>query len=196
MDSRYITSAAKPEQLPAYEQPEIAFFGRSNTGKSTLLNVLLNRRNLARQSRTPGRTQMVNFFSVNNQLILADLPGYGFSHARRDVAKNWQPLIDAYIQRPNIKEFLFLWDCRRDFTETDLSLMFFLSKQLPLRIVLTKSDKLSRSQLQSRIQRCRRELAEAGVRFHEIYQTSATKNLGFDQLRQDILVPYWGAVDS
>lgn len=190
MDTKYITSAATASQLPVYEQPELAFFGRSNTGKSTLLNTLIGRRNLARMSRTPGRTQMVNFFSVNERLILADLPGYGYSEAQKDVARNWQPLVDAYVLRPNIREFLFLMDCRREAGEEDLNLMFFLAKQLPLRIILTKSDKLSKSQVNMKKSKLSALLKAEGIEFHDIYPTSSTKKTGIQKLWDDVLAPY------
>jgi len=190
MDTRYITSAAKAEQLPKYDQPEVAFFGRSNTGKSTLLNALLGRRNLARQSRTPGRTQMINFFSVNERLILADLPGYGYSEARRDVTKYWQGLVDAYVLRPNIREFLFLMDSRREIADDDINLMFFLAKQLPLRVVLTKADKLSRSAVNQQIAKLANLLNAEGIDFHDIYPTSSTKKTGIQRIWDEALEPY------
>ncbi|MFW7380463.1 MAG: ribosome biogenesis GTP-binding protein YihA/YsxC [Oligoflexus sp.] len=190
MDTRYITSAAKAEQLPHYDQPELAFFGRSNTGKSTLLNALLGRRNLARQSRTPGRTQMINFFSVNNRLILADLPGYGYSEAKQTVAKNWQPLVDAYVLRPNIREFMFLLDCRRELAEDDINLMFFLAKQLPLRVILTKADKLSRSAVQQHMAKLSSQLKAADIAFHDIYPASSIKKTGIQRIWDEAVAPY------
>ena len=189
MDSRYITSAAKPEQLPDFDQPELAFIGRSNTGKSSLLNAILGRRGLARHGRTPGQTQMINFFSVNEQVVLADLPGYGYNVARRDVAKHWQPMVDTYVRRANIVEFMFLQDCRRDFQDLDLRLMFLLGRQLPINLVLTKIDKLSRNQLQKQMRVLARDLQDNKIEVKAIYPTSTTKQQGITELKAAVLDP-------
>ena len=190
MDTRYITSAAKAEQLPDYELPELAFIGRSNTGKSTLLNALLGRRNLARMGRTPGQTQMINFFSVNDKVILADLPGYGYNIARRDIAKHWQPLVEVYVRRPNISAFLCLHDCRRDFQEIDERLMFMLGRQIPIILVLTKVDKASRNELKKQKDKLKKRMDELGIGYQAIVEVSSLKNTGVQELKNMVLNPH------
>ena len=189
MDTRYITSAAKPEQLPDFDQAEIAFIGRSNTGKSSLINALLGRRNLARMGRTPGQTQMINFFAVNEKVIVADLPGYGYNVARKETSKHWQPLVDCYVRRPNISAFLCLHDCRRNLQEMDEELFFLLGRQLPITLVLTKVDKCSRNELKSNRAKIEKRLKELGVNYDLVLETSSLKNQGVDLLRERILNP-------
>lgn len=186
MDSRYITSAAKAEQLPEMELPEYALIGRSNTGKSSLINSLLQRRNLARTSRTPGRTQMVNFFSVNDTYIVADLPGYGYSRAQTDISKHWQRLIEAYLRRPNIKEFLFLHDSRRTLTQEDLELAYTISRQLPPLVILTKCDKLSRSEIAQTQKKVRQAMEKNDTVVKEILPCSSLKGTGIESLRRSL----------
>ncbi len=186
MDCRYITSALKPEQLPDFELPELAFIGRSNTGKSTLINSLLGHSKLARHGRTPGQTQMINFFSVAGQVILADLPGYGFSAIRKDVSDQWQPLVEAYIRRPNIRDFLFLVDCRRELNDEDWELAFLLGRNLPIYLILTKSDKLAKHELQKRVKKLEDDVREKGVAVKKIVCVSSLKKQGLDQVREDL----------
>jgi GTP-binding protein len=187
MDCRYITSAMKAEQLPDFEQPEVAFIGRSNAGKSSLINTLLGRRTLARKGRTPGQTQMINFFTVADKLIVADLPGYGFSAVDKNVALKWQPLVEAYVRRANIREFMFLIDCRRELTDVDEELMFVLGRQLPLYVLLTKSDKISRQALNAQKQKIARELTDKGIEFRKIVGVSSLKQTGIEEVRADLL---------
>ncbi|SME94264.1 ribosome biogenesis GTP-binding protein YihA/YsxC [Pseudobacteriovorax antillogorgiicola] len=196
MDTRYITSAAKPEQLPDFDLPELAFIGRSNTGKSSLLNALLGRRSLARHGRTPGQTQMINFFSVNDKVVLADLPGYGYNVARRDVAKHWQPMVDTYVRRPNITAFLCLHDCRRNFQELDERLMFMLGRQLPIILVLTKTDKATRNEIRKQKEKLKKRMDELGIDYQVIIETSATKNQGIAELKALVLDPHLQVEDE
>jgi GTP-binding protein len=186
MDCRYITSALKPEQLPDFEQPEVAFIGRSNAGKSSLINALLGRRTLARKGRTPGQTQMINFFSVNDKMVVADLPGFGFSAIDKNVAEKWQPLVEAYVRRINIREFMFLVDCRRELTDVDDELMFLLGRQLPLYVLLTKTDKISRQALLTRVQKLTKELDAKGIAVRKIVGVSSMKQTGLDEVRADL----------
>ena len=186
MESRYITSAMKPEQLPVYELPEVAFIGRSNSGKSTLLNKILGRTSLARKGSTPGQTQMVNFFGLGEQLIFADLPGYGFSAIKKNVADQWEPLVEAYMQRPNICEFLFLIDIRREFNDQDWFLVDLLSRNLSVYVILTKSDKLSRQEQQKRIRFLTEEMKQRGVDVKKMLPVSSLKQDGIKELREDI----------
>jgi GTP-binding protein len=189
MDCRYITSALDPQQLPEFTQPEIAFIGRSNTGKSSLINSVLGRRNLARHGRTPGQTQMINFFGVGleDKLIIADLPGYGFSAIEKNRAQKWQPLIESYMRRPNIQEFLFLIDCRRDLNDDDWVLLYALGRNLPVYVVLTKSDKISKRDLQLRIRKTSDEISAKGIELKKVHPVSNLKQDGVLELRQDLL---------
>lgn len=196
MESSYITSAQKAEQLPQLGHPEVAFVGRSNCGKSSLLNALLNRANLARASNTPGRTQMVNFFAVDHKdkrLVLADLPGYGFSAIGKDVRHHWQGLVDGYLTRPEIQELLFLYDSRRvgDLKDDDLGLLEMLTRRpAPVTVVLTKCDKLNTSETQKAIQLMSLDLKQARIKFEDIVAVSSLKKKGITELRQRIIDPY------
>jgi GTP-binding protein len=128
--------------------PEIALAGKSNVGKSSLINHLLNQKKLAKTSATPGKTQLLNFFLVEEKFVLVDLPGYGFAKAPPEEIEKWSRAIDAYINhRPALKLILLLIDCRRDFSQEDLSLMEWAAhKKIPLLLVFTKTDKLSSSE--------------------------------------------------
>ena len=121
----FVISAVKPEQYPAPEFPEIAFAGRSNVGKSSLINTLLNRKNLVKTSRTPGRTQLINFFLINQALSFVDLPGYGYAKVPAAVQKKWGPMIETYLSsRESLRGVIVLMDLRRTpGTEEMLSLI-------------------------------------------------------------------------
>lgn len=146
---QFVTSATGLSSCPASDWPEIAFAGRSNVGKSSLINTLLNRRGLVRTSSTPGRTQMLNFFAVNEALHFVDLPGYGFARAPRAVRERWQPMIRNYLTgRANLKAVIWLLDARREPSGDDLSFLDWLEEaDRPTIPVVTKIDKLSRNEL-------------------------------------------------
>jgi GTP-binding protein len=131
---------------PESDLPEIAFAGRSNVGKSSLLNRLVGRRSLARVSRTPGRTREINFFRVNDLFVLADLPGYGYARVSKERKAQWRPLMETYLGKtPRLAGVVQLLDMRREPSEDDVAMLDFLAElEMPTIVVLTKSDKLSR----------------------------------------------------
>ncbi len=187
MESSYIISAAKAQQLPAYNQREIGFLGRSNCGKSTLLNAILERKSLARTSNTPGRTQMVNFFSWNNgeiEAVIADLPGFGYSATGKDTRQHWESLMQAYIERDNIVTFLLLSDGRRKLNEDDIEIAKFIAKKRPLIMILTKIDKMKQSELQKSKNSMKETLAKHKIKYEAIYAVSCLKKTGIEDLRE------------
>ncbi len=146
--AEFIKSAVWPPQYPPATMPEIAFVGRSNVGKSSLMNTLVGRKQLAKTSQTPGRTQLINFFTVNKSISFVDLPGYGFAKVSRSVKKDWGDMIEVYLrERQNLAMVVFILDIRRDPSNDDLSLRDWLEYyRIPFTAVLTKSDKLSNNQ--------------------------------------------------
>jgi GTP-binding protein len=149
----FITSAPSLASCPPAEWPEIAFAGRSNVGKSSLINCLLNRRGLVRTSSTPGRTQLLNFFAINASLYFVDLPGYGFARAPRAVREQWQPMVHGYLKgRACLRAVVWLLDVRRDPSVEDLQFLDWLEEsQIPTIPVVTKVDKVSRNELSRRL---------------------------------------------
>lgn len=146
--AEFVKSAVWPPQYPSATMPEIAFVGRSNVGKSSLINALVGRKSLAKTSNTPGRTQLINFFTVNNRLFFVDLPGYGFARVPQSVKKDWGDMIETYLrERRNLALVIFILDIRRDPGKEDLSLRDWLDHyRIPCAAILTKSDKLSNHQ--------------------------------------------------
>lgn len=197
LNSSYITSAKQAEQLPDFPFPEVAFVGRSNVGKSSLMNALLDRRGLARASNTPGRTQMVNFFSVQKgekEMILADLPGYGYSAIGKDARRHWEDLMAAYLNRRGISAFLFLIDSRRatPLLDDDLELLASLSRSKSkggVTVVLTKSDKMSQGELAKTVKAVTDELKKAKIKTKEILAVSTLKKKGLAELKTIVFQP-------
>lgn len=184
MHSSYITSAAKPEQLPRFGLPEMAFIGRSNCGKSSLLNAFLGTKGLARTSGTPGRTQMVNFFKLNEELMIADLPGYGFSKVPLETKRSWQALLDAYFRRQDIVLLAFLVDIRRELDEEDTKVLQWLSEIRPTAMLLTKCDKLSKLQQNNAIKKAADHIAKNKIKiWQEVMAVSSMKKIGITEFR-------------
>jgi GTP-binding protein len=143
----FVKSAVKPDQYPEPVFPEIAFAGRSNVGKSSLINSLLNRKQLVKTSRTPGRTQLINFFIINESVYFVDLPGYGYAKVPVKIKKQWGPMVESYLfNRKNLRAVVLLMDIRRTPKEEEKKLLY-LFHQLNLQtiLVLTKADKVSRN---------------------------------------------------
>jgi GTP-binding protein len=149
----FVTSAPALASCPPAEWPEIAFAGRSNVGKSSLINCLLNRKGLVRTSSTPGRTQLLNFFSINEALYFVDLPGYGFARAPRAEREKWQPMVHGYLRgRSTLQAVVWLLDVRREPSREDLQFLDWLEEsEIPTIPVITKVDKVSRNELGRRV---------------------------------------------
>lgn len=160
--AEFVLSAKEPAHYPAASLPEIAFAGRSNVGKSSLINTLLNRKGLARTSNTPGRTQEINFFLVNERFAFIDLPGYGYAKVPEAMRKQWGPMVETYLrERDTLRLVVVILDVRRDPSAEDLQLMEWLQcYRIPFLICLTKTDKVSKNVFANR----RRLIAEK-IRF-------------------------------
>jgi GTP-binding protein len=145
--AEFVTSATKPSEYPPEGYPEIAFAGRSNVGKSSLINVLVNRKRLVKTSSTPGRTQLLNFFDINRNTTFVDLPGYGYARVPASVKKKWGPMIETYLSgRNTLKGVVVILDIRRLPREEEHNLIAWLDHYSIARIlVLTKADKLSKT---------------------------------------------------
>jgi GTP-binding protein len=145
--AEFITSAVRREQYPVGESPEVAFAGRSNVGKSALINCLIQRKKLVRTSRTPGRTQLINFFKINDSFLLVDLPGYGYAKVPESLRASWGPMIETYLDsRENLRGIVQIMDLRHPPTPDDISLWSWLKeKKIPAIPILTKADKLNRA---------------------------------------------------
>lgn len=185
----YIVAAAQPDQFPAPEAQEIAFLGRSNVGKSSLLNKLVNRKGIARTSSTPGKTRLLHWFRVNrmhDEIHFVDLPGYGYAKVAKSERAHWQNLVESYLgDREPLILAVLLQDLRRDITEDETLLLDWLAeKEVPSVVALTKCDKLKPMR---RAQRVKVVKAQIPLPADRIIATSAEKGFGIPEL--------WGAID-
>ncbi len=183
--SEFIISVAKPDKILRDDLLEVAFVGRSNVGKSSLLNMLTNRKKLAKTSGTPGRTRLINYFLINNEFYFVDLPGYGYAKASKKEIEDWQSLIEPYlVNNKSLKCVCVLVDIRHKPSELDIVMIEFLSYyNIPFVVVATKADKLSKSRLHGAISSIATEL-KIGVA--NIIATSNTTRLGKEKLLQEI----------
>ncbi len=163
LSAEFVKSATIPSEYPPGNLPEIAIAGKSNVGKSSLINTMVNRKNLARTSSSPGRTQLINFFRVNGNLSMVDLPGYGFAKAPLEVRQAWKPMVETYLQdRGTIRLVILILDSRRGLSSDDSTLLDWLDyHSIPTLIALTKADKLSQ------FERARQKKLLAGTRLLE-----------------------------
>jgi len=162
IDSTFVTSSAKPEQFPSDGLPEIAFLGRSNVGKSSLINALVGRKGLAFTSSTPGRTQTLNFYRIKGSMYFVDLPGYGYTRVPKDLAGQWQELIEGYLLTRRTLDLSFLvLDARRGWMDRDLQLKQWLElHNRRYQVIATKTDKLNQSEQWQGLASIRKEHVE------------------------------------
>ena len=184
LEAEMLTAAAQPSQFPEAGAPEVAFLGRSNVGKSSLLNKLVQRRKLARTSSTPGKTRLIHWYRVrrpDEELLFVDLPGYGYAKVSKVERKRWQGLVEAYLeQRESLRAAVLLQDIRRDLGEDeDLLIAWLRERDIPVVLAVTKSDKLKPQRRAAAVAALRRD---TDLRNDHILVTSAEKGTGIDEL--------------
>ena len=187
-EATFLLGAASLSQVPDGPLPEVAFAGRSNVGKSSLINALTGRKDLARTSNTPGRTQQINFFDLGERLMLADLPGYGYAKAPKGQVMNWTRLVNSYLRgRQELRRTCVLVDARHGLKETDREIMKMLDAAAQAyQIVLTKCDKIKAADLDKLIERTSAELAKHTAAHPVIMRTSSFKSQGIEELRAEL----------
>ena len=182
---QFLTSSWQPGQFPPDQGVEVAFAGRSNAGKSSALNAITGRKDLARTSKTPGRTQLINFFSLNERQRLADLPGYGYAKVPEKMRAHWRELMERYVEtRASLGGIVLVMDSRHPLTEFDSQMLEWTSAQnLPTHLLLTKADKLSRGESASTLKKVRAAVGD--VVTAQLF--SAVAKTGVDEARKEIL---------
>ncbi len=183
----FMMGAVAMDGLPGPDLPEVAFAGRSNVGKSSLINALVGQKYLARASNEPGRTREINFFNLDDQLRLVDLPGYGFARVSRGVANKFQDLGRAYLRgRPNLKRVYLLIDARHGLKAVDTEALDALdTAAVSYQIVLTKSDKLKAEEVEAVVARTQDAIRKRPASFPRVLATSAEKGTGIPELRAE-----------
>ncbi|MBQ8522034.1 MAG: YihA family ribosome biogenesis GTP-binding protein [Clostridia bacterium] len=182
---KFVKSASKPAEFITDELPQVAIVGRSNVGKSSLINMLANNKKMAKTSSTPGRTRLVNYFDIDGKVYLVDLPGYGFAQASKSIKKEWDRVLDDYFNNThNLKLVLLLIDSRHLPSELDVMMINYLVElNIPYQIILTKADKLSRNELNKNINAISNHIRHNKSMF---ISTSADKKIGAEQIAKAI----------
>ncbi|MBF0209490.1 MAG: YihA family ribosome biogenesis GTP-binding protein [Desulfamplus sp.] len=193
--TEFVKSAVNPSHFPEPEFPEVAFAGRSNVGKSSLINTILNRKNLVKTSSKPGCTQLINFFKINNNLFFVDLPGYGYAKVSKEIRSKWGDMIERYLrQRANLMGVVLLIDIRREPQQEEFQLMEWLvNRGIPCLRVLTKADKLSNQKQINRINEMSKILM---CKKEDIILFSATSKQGKDDILQELNTLFTGGASS
>jgi GTP-binding protein len=183
--AEFVKGVVAMSGLPPADRVEVCFAGRSNVGKSSLINALTARRNLARASNTPGRTQELNFFALSDSHYLVDLPGYGFANAPKEVVAKWQLLLRAYLGgRTTLRRAFVLIDARHGAKAVDEEIFTLLDKAaVPFQIVLTKADKIKESEVDAVLDQVREAARRHPAAYPELVVTSSEKGRGIDVLR-------------
>jgi len=180
--AEFLISAASPGQFPADRGAEIAFVGRSNAGKSTAINTILHRQGLARTSKTPGRTRLLNFFELAPLQRIVDLPGYGYASGPEAERRTWQPLIDALATRASLRGWFLIVDARRGIASGDEALLEWARPEQRVHVLLTKADKLNRSEAAKTLRESTAALAGRGTA--QLF--SATAKAGVDEAQRTV----------
>ncbi|CAI3947718.1 GTP-binding protein EngB required for normal cell division (EngB) (PDB:5UCV) [Commensalibacter communis] len=188
-ETKFFFGAQRLNQLEPATLPEVAFAGRSNVGKSSLINALTGRKMLARASSEPGRTKQLNFFNIGEKLVFVDMPGYGYAKASKDVKSDWQKMMFAFLRgRPTLLRVMLLLDARIELKQSDHNIMNLLDRAaVTFQIVLTKADQLSAAQLDKKQKEISEVMKTHTAAYPFIRVTSSQKNIGIEALRADLV---------
>lgn len=184
----FLKGVVAMDGLPPADRLEVCFAGRSNVGKSSLINALTGRKSLARASNTPGRTQEINFFTLGERFYLVDLPGYGYAEAPKPIVEKWQALLRAYLSgRPTLRRVMLLIDSRHGIKSVDEEIMTLLNRSaVTFQVVMTKADKPRGGGLETAIAQVKERLTKQPAAFPELLLTSSETGAGIEQLRATI----------
>jgi len=188
-NTQFKIGAATLEQIPDTYHPEIAFAGKSNVGKSSIINALCERNALSRVSKNPGCTQQLNFFLISDSIYMVDMPGYGYAKKSKEVKYNWEMLIRKYLAgRPNLKRVFLLIDCRRGISDLDMEIMTLLDeKAVPYQITFTKIDQIQEAEKQKLIKQVEKIQKKHLAMHPQLLFTSGEKRIGIEDVRNEIL---------
>jgi GTP-binding protein len=193
--AEFVISSSKLSQCPQADKPEFAFIGRSNVGKSSLINMLTNNKNLAKTSSTPGKTQLINHFLINDSWYLVDLPGYGYAQVSKAEREKWQKMINDYlIKRENLLTVFVLVDSRLTPQKKDLDFINFLgTNQIPLEIIFTKTDKQSKKKTTDNVTLFSNAMKEIWEELPKMFLSSAIEKEGKEEILTEIenIIPYY-----